>query len=45
MLLGHVLSLQQENEHALAAYRTVSRLLPCDYRPLVYMAKELVIIN
>lgn len=42
ILLGHVLSLQQENEHALAAYRTVSRLLPSDHRPLIYMAKELV---
>lgn len=42
VLLGHVLSLQQENEHALAAYRTVSRLLPSDHRPLIYMAKELV---
>ena len=39
---GHCLALQEESEHALSAYRTAARLMPGDYRPMLYMAKELV---
>jgi tetratricopeptide (TPR) repeat protein len=42
LLLGHVLSCQEESEQAIAAYRTASRLLPGDQRPMVCLAKELV---
>lgn len=42
MLLGHVFSALQESEHAVSMFRTVSRLLPCDYWPMLYMAKEFV---
>lgn len=45
ILLGHVLSSQEESEQAISAYRTVARLLPGDHRPMVYMAKELIVIN
>lgn len=40
--LGHVLAAQEESEHAISAFRSASRLLPGDHRPLVFMAKELV---
>jgi anaphase-promoting complex subunit 6 len=43
--LGHVLAAQEESEHAISAFRTASRLLPGDHRPLMYMAKELVRTN
>ncbi len=43
--LGHVLAAQEESEHAISAYRSASRLLPGDHRPLVYMAKELLRTN
>ncbi len=45
IILGHVLALQEESEHAISAFRTASRLLPGDHRPLVFMAKELVRTN
>ena len=45
VILGHVLSAQEESEHAISAFRTASRLLPGDHRPLVFMAKELVRTN
>lgn len=45
VLLGHVLSVQEEGEQAIAAYRTAARLLPGDHKPLVYMAKELIRTN
>ena len=35
--LGHVLSSQEESEHAISAFRTATRLLPGDHRPLVFM--------
>ena len=41
VLLGHVLSAQEESEQALSAYRTAARLLPGDPLPMVCMAKEL----
>lgn len=40
--LGFVLSAQQENDHASTVFRTASRLLPCDHRPKVFMAREMV---
>lgn len=40
--LGHVLAAQEENEHAISAYRAASRLVPGDHRPLCFMGKELV---
>ena len=40
--LGHCMSAQEEGEHALAVYRTAMRLSPGDYRPLLFIAKELV---
>ena len=43
--LGHVLAAQEESEHAISAFRSASRLLPGDHRPLIYMAKELVRTN
>ena len=43
--LGHVLAAQEESEHAISAFRSASRLLPGDHRPLMYMAKELVRTN
>jgi len=42
VMLGHVLSAQEESEQAISSYRTAIRLLPGDHRPMVYMAKELV---
>ena len=36
---------QEESEHAIAAFRAACRLLPGDPRPLVLMAKELVRTN
>ena len=45
VLLGHVLSAQEESEQAIAAYRSASRLLPGDHKPMVYMAKELIRTN
>eukprot|EP01041_Mallomonas_annulata_P004074 gene4076-8104_t len=42
MALGHVMAAQEESEHAISAYRNASRLSPGDYRPLLYMGKELV---
>lgn len=45
VLLGHTLAAQEESEHAISAFRTASRLLPGDHRPLVFMAKELVRTN
>jgi len=41
VLLGHVLSAQEESEQAISAYRTAARLLPGDHRPMVFMAQEL----
>jgi anaphase-promoting complex subunit 6 len=43
--LGHVLCSLEESEQAIASYRSASRLLPGDHRPLLYMAKELVRTN
>jgi len=43
--LGHVLAAQEESEHAISAFRTASRLLPGDHRPLIFLAKELVRTN
>ena len=43
--LGHVLAAQEESEHAISAFRSASRLLPGDHRPLILMAKELVRTN
>jgi anaphase-promoting complex subunit 6 len=43
--LGHVLSAQEESEHAISAFRAASRLIPADHRPIVLMAKELVRTN
>ncbi len=45
IVLGHVLAAQEESEHAISAFRSASRLLPGDHRPLMYMAKELVRTN
>lgn len=39
--LGHVLSAQDESEHAISAFRAAGRLMPGDHRPAVLMAKEL----
>ena len=43
--LGHVLAAQEESEHAISAFRSASRLLPGDHRPLIFVAKELVRTN
>lgn len=40
--LGHSLVNQGESEHAIASYRAAMRLAPGDYKPLLYMAMELV---
>jgi anaphase-promoting complex subunit 6 len=45
VLLGHVLSAQEESEQAISAYRTASRLLPEDHRPMAHIAKELARTN
>lgn len=45
VLLGHVMSCQEESEQAISAYRTAARLLPGDHRPMVFIAKELVRSN
>lgn len=45
VLLGHVLSAQEESEQAISAYRTASRLLPEDCRPMALIAKELAKTN
>jgi tetratricopeptide (TPR) repeat protein len=45
VMLGHVLCALEESEQAISVYRTASRLLPGDHKPLVYMAKELVRTN
>eukprot|EP01036_Dinobryon_divergens_P022778 gene22778-31072_t len=45
VMLGHVLSAQEESEQAISSYRTAIRLLPGDHRPMVYMAKELLRTN
>ena len=42
ILLGVVLSAQEESEHAISAFRAATRLLPGNYRPLAFMSKELV---
>ena len=42
IVLGVVLSAQEESEHAISAFRAATRLLPGDYRPLTFMSKELV---
>jgi len=41
ILLGHVLSAQEESEQSISAYRTAARLLPGDHRPMTYLAQEL----
>lgn len=45
VLLGHVMSCQEESEQAISAYRTAARLLPGDHRPIVFIAKELARSN
>eukprot|EP01035_Chromulina_nebulosa_P019683 gene19683-25602_t len=40
--VGHCLSAQEETEHAISAYRTAMRLAPGDYKPLYFMAREMV---
>lgn len=45
VMLGHVLSAQEESEQAISAYRTASRLLPEDCRPMALIAKELAKSN
>lgn len=45
VLLGHVLSAQEESEQAVSAYRAAARLWPGDHRPLLFMAKELLRTN
>lgn len=45
ILLGHILSAQEENEQAIAAYRCAGRLKTTDHRPLIFMAKEFVKTN
>lgn len=45
IILGHILAAQEESEHAISAFRSASRLLPGDHRPIVFMAKELVRTN
>ena len=45
LVLGHVLAAQEESEHAISAFRSASRLLPGDHRPLMFMAKQLVRTN
>ena len=45
LALGHVLAAQEEGEHAISAFRTASRLLPGDHRPLMFMARELLRTN
>jgi anaphase-promoting complex subunit 6 len=45
IMLGHVLCAQEESEQAISAYRTATRLLPTDHRPIVYMAKEMIRTN
>ena len=45
IVLGHVLAAQEESDNGISAFRTASRLLPGDHRPLVYMARELVRTN
>ena len=42
VVLGLVLSAQEESEQAISSFRTAARLMPGDHRPLVLLAKELV---
>jgi hypothetical protein len=42
VVLGCVLAAQEESEQAISAFRSASRLMPGDHRPLVLLAKELV---
>lgn len=45
ILLGHVLSVVEESEQALAAYRSVVRLLPANHLPLLCIGKEFIRTN
>jgi anaphase-promoting complex subunit 6 len=45
VMLGHVLSHQEENEQAISAYRTAIRLLPDNFLPMLFIARELLRAN
>jgi anaphase-promoting complex subunit 6 len=45
IMLGHVLSHQEENEQAISAYRTAIRLLPDNFLPVLFIARELLRAN
>lgn len=45
ILLGHILSLQEESEQAVAAYRSAVRLQPKKFLPLVCLGKEFIRTN
>lgn len=43
--LGLVLTAQEQSEDSISAFRTASRLMPGNHKPLVYMAKEMAKTN
>lgn len=45
LMLGHILSLQEESEQAVAAYRSAVRLQPNNFFPLLCLGKEFIRTN
>mmetsp|Transcript_3039 Transcript_3039/g.14350 ORF Transcript_3039/g.14350 Transcript_3039/m.14350 type:complete len:410 (-) Transcript_3039:1085-2314(-) len=43
--LGHVLSIQDDSDGALAAYRTAARLMPASHMPFIYSGMEYARLN